>query len=115
MNSTIEQETDSMTAVETALVIESDGALDDVAEEAVVEAVGSQAETIDARELKAILEAVLFVSPEPVPVDLIPATRRPDVASPRTSEPAVMVLPEFMAVPNTTIAGIRGPGLKSRR
>jgi segregation and condensation protein B len=68
MNSTIEQETDSMTAVETALVIESDGALDDVAEEAVVEAVGSQAETIDARELKAILEAVLFVSPEPVPV-----------------------------------------------
>jgi segregation and condensation protein B len=68
MNSTIEQETDSMTAVETALVIESDGALDDVVEEAVVEAVGSQAETIDARELKAILEAVLFVSPEPVPV-----------------------------------------------
>jgi segregation and condensation protein B len=68
MNSTIEQETDSMAAVETALVIESDGALDDVAEEAVVEAVGSQAEAIDARELKAILEAVLFVSPEPVPV-----------------------------------------------
>jgi segregation and condensation protein B len=68
MNSTIEQETDSMTAVETALVIESDGAMDDVVEEAVVEAVGSQAETIDARELKAILEAVLFVSPEPVPV-----------------------------------------------
>jgi segregation and condensation protein B len=68
MNSTIEQEIDSMAAVETALVIESDGALDDVAEEAVVEAVGSQAEAIDARELKAILEAVLFVSPEPVPV-----------------------------------------------
>ena len=68
MNSTIEQETDSMTAVETALVSESDGALDDVVEEAVVEAVGSQAETIDARELKAILEAVLFVSPEPVPL-----------------------------------------------
>ena len=68
MNSTIEQETDSMTAVETALVIESNGALDDVVEEAVVEAVGSQAETIDARELKAILEAVLFVSPEPVPL-----------------------------------------------
>ena len=68
MNSTIEQEADSTTSVETASVIESDGALDDVAEEVAVEAVGSQAEAIDARELKAILEAVLFVSPEPVPV-----------------------------------------------
>jgi segregation and condensation protein B len=68
MNSTIEQETESMVQAETASVIESDGALDDVAEEAAVEAVGSQAEVIDARELKAILEAVLFVSPEPVPV-----------------------------------------------
>jgi segregation and condensation protein B len=68
MNSTIEQETDSMAPAETASVIESDGALDDVAEEAAVEAAGSQAEAIDARELKAILEAVLFVSPEPVPV-----------------------------------------------
>jgi len=68
MNSTIEQETDSMAPAETASVIESNGALDDVAEEAAVEAVGSQAEAIDARELKAILEAVLFVSPEPVPV-----------------------------------------------
>ncbi len=67
MNSTIEQETDSMVPAETASVIEIDGALDDVAEEAAVEAVGSQAEAIDARELKAILEAVLFVSPEPVP------------------------------------------------
>ncbi|THJ10952.1 MAG: SMC-Scp complex subunit ScpB [Nitrospira sp. CG24C] len=68
MNSTIEQEADSMTSVERASVIECDGALNDTAEEAVVEAVGSQAEAIDARELKAILEAVLFVSPEPVPV-----------------------------------------------
>jgi segregation and condensation protein B len=68
MNSTIEQETDSMAPAETASVIESDGALDDVAEEAAVEAAGSQTEAIDARELKAILEAVLFVSPEPVPV-----------------------------------------------
>jgi segregation and condensation protein B len=68
MNSTIEQETDSMAPAETASVIESERALDDVAEEAAVEAVGSQAEAIDARELKAILEAVLFVSPEPVPV-----------------------------------------------
>ena len=68
MNSTIEQETDSMAPAETASVIESDGALDDVAEEAAVEAAGSQTEAIDARELKAILEAVLFVSPEPVPL-----------------------------------------------
>ncbi len=68
MNSTIEEEIDSMAAVETASVIESNGALDDVTEEAAVEAVGSQAEAIDARELKAILEAVLFVSPEPVPL-----------------------------------------------
>ncbi len=41
---------------------------DDAAKEAVVEAMNSQTATIDARELKAILEAVLFVSPEPVPV-----------------------------------------------
>jgi segregation and condensation protein B len=68
MNSTIEQEIDSMTSAETASLIEGNGALDDAVEEAVVEAVGSQAEAIDARELKAILEAVLFVSPEPVPV-----------------------------------------------
>ncbi len=68
MNSTIEQETDSMAPAETASMIESNGALDDVTEEAAVEAVGSQAEAIDARELKAILEAVLFVSSEPVPV-----------------------------------------------
>lgn len=68
MNSTIEQETDSMTAVETASVIEGNGALNDTAEESVIEAEGSQAEAIDARELKAILEAVLFVSPEPVPL-----------------------------------------------
>ncbi len=68
MNSTIEQETDSMTLAETVSVIEGNGALDDAVEEAVVEAVGSQAEAIDARELKAILEAVLFVSPEPVPL-----------------------------------------------
>jgi segregation and condensation protein B len=67
MNSTIEQETDDMASIETASVIESDGALDEVPEEAAVEAVGSQ-EAIDARELKAILEAVLFVSPEPVPL-----------------------------------------------
>jgi len=68
MNATVEQETDDMTLVETAPVIEGSGAPDDAAKEAGVEAVNSQAEAIDARELKAILEAVLFVSPEPVPV-----------------------------------------------
>lgn len=68
MNSTIEQETDSMTLTETASVIEGNGALNDAVEEAAVEEASSQAEAIDARELKAILEAVLFVSPEPVPL-----------------------------------------------
>jgi len=42
--------------------------LDDAAKDVVVEAMNSQAAAIDARELKAILEAILFVSPEPVPV-----------------------------------------------
>jgi segregation and condensation protein B len=68
MSSTVEQETDDIALAETASVIESNGAPDDAAKEATVEAANSQAETLDARELKAILEAVLFVSPEPVPV-----------------------------------------------
>jgi segregation and condensation protein B len=68
MSTTMEQETDDIALAETAPVIEGSGVPDDVAEEAGVEAVNSQAEAIDARELKAILEAVLFVSPEPVPV-----------------------------------------------
>jgi segregation and condensation protein B len=68
MSTTVEQETDDIALTETALVLEGNRVPDDVAEDAAVEAVNSQAETIDARELKAILEAVLFVSPEPVPV-----------------------------------------------
>jgi len=68
MSTTVEQETDDSALAETASVIEGNGAPDDVAKEAGVEAMNSQAEAIDARELKAILEAVLFVSPEPVPV-----------------------------------------------
>jgi segregation and condensation protein B len=68
MSSTVEQETDDIALAETALVIEGNGVPDDAAKEAGVEAMNSQAEAIDARELKAILEAVLFVSPEPVPV-----------------------------------------------
>jgi segregation and condensation protein B len=68
MSSTVEQETDDIALAETASAIESSGAPDDAAKEATVEAANSQAEALDARELKAILEAVLFVSPEPVPV-----------------------------------------------
>jgi len=68
MNSTVEQETGDISVAETASVIDGNGMPDNAAKEAAVEAVKSQAEAIDAQELKAILEAVLFVSPEPVPV-----------------------------------------------
>src|SRR5580765_526756 len=68
MSPTVEQETDEIALAETASVSEGNGLSDDTAKEAGVEAVNSQTEAIDARELKAILEAVLFVSPEPVPV-----------------------------------------------
>ena len=68
MSSTVEQETDDIALAETASVIEGNGMPDDAAKDAGVEAMNSQAEAIDARELKAILEAILFVSPEPVPV-----------------------------------------------
>ena len=68
MSLTIEQETDDITLAETAPVIEGNGVPDDAAKDAAVKAVNSQTEAIDARELKAILEAVLFVSPEPVPI-----------------------------------------------
>ena len=68
MSSTVEQGTDSMAPVETTSIIEGNGVLDDTAKDASAEVMSSQAEAIDARELKAILEAVLFVSPEPVPV-----------------------------------------------
>jgi len=68
MSPTMEQETDDIVLAETESVIEGNGVPDDAAKDAGIEAVSSQAEAIDARELKAILEAVLFVSPEPVPV-----------------------------------------------
>src|SRR5215831_8111630 len=68
MSTTVEQETDDIALAETAQALEGNGAPDDAAKDASVEAVNSQVEAIDARELKAILEAVLFVSPEPVPV-----------------------------------------------
>jgi segregation and condensation protein B len=68
MNSTVEQETDDIALAETTAGIGGDVAANYAAKDNAVEAGNSQAETIDARELKAILEAVLFVSPEPVPV-----------------------------------------------
>lgn len=70
MSSTVEQDTADMSLADTALVIEGSEVPEPetAANETVVEGVHSQAEAIDTRELKAILEAVLFVSPEPVPV-----------------------------------------------
>ncbi len=68
MSLTVEQETDDMALAKTTSVIEDNGVSDDAAKDAGVEAANSQTEAIDARELKAILEAILFVSPEPVPV-----------------------------------------------
>ncbi|MGH7217401.1 MAG: SMC-Scp complex subunit ScpB [Nitrospiraceae bacterium] len=68
MSTTVEQETDDIALAETAPVLEDNGAPDHAAKDAAVEAVNSRAETIDGRELKAILEAVLFMSPDPVPV-----------------------------------------------
>lgn len=67
MNSTVEQETDDIALAETAPALESKGTPGNSAKDVPVEAVNSP-EAIDARELKAILEAILFVSPEPVPV-----------------------------------------------
>jgi len=68
VNSTVEQETDDSVLAETALGHESNGATDDAVKDVAIEPQNSQAETIDGRELKGILEAILFVSPEPVPV-----------------------------------------------
>ena len=68
MSFTVEQETDDMIHVEAASAIESNESQDEVTKETGIEAVNSRSEAIDARELKAILEAILFVSPEPVPV-----------------------------------------------
>jgi segregation and condensation protein B len=67
MSSTIEQDTDS-TSVGSPSAVEGDGVLEDASKDAGAEVVDSQAEAINQRELKAILEAVLFVSSEPVPV-----------------------------------------------
>ena len=68
MSSMVEQETDGIALAETLSVMEGNGTPDDAAKDPGGETVNSQAEAIDARELKAILEAILFVSPEPVPV-----------------------------------------------
>jgi segregation and condensation protein B len=68
MSSVMEQESDEKALAGTASVREDNGAPADAAKDAGFEGVHSQTEAIDARELKAILEAVLFVSPEPMPV-----------------------------------------------
>lgn len=71
MSSTVEQETVDMTLVEPAPVLDGGEVPEPevVVQEAVAETtMNGQAVAIDVRELKAILEAVLFVSPEPVPV-----------------------------------------------
>jgi segregation and condensation protein B len=68
MSSIMEQEPDERAPAETSAVRQDNGVPGDAAKDADVEGVNSQTETIDARELKAILEAVLFVSPEPMPV-----------------------------------------------
>ena len=68
MSLAVEQDTDDIVLAETESVSDGNGMLDDAAKDVVVEAMNSQAAAIDARELKAILEAILFVSPEPVPV-----------------------------------------------
>ena len=70
MSSTVEQETVDMTLVEPAPALDGGEVPEPevVVPEAVAGTMNSQAVAIDVRELKAILEAVLFVSPEPVPV-----------------------------------------------
>ena len=70
MSSTVEQEIDDVTLTDTAPVIEGSEAQEPeaAAKDVIAEAMSSQAVAIDVRELKAILEAILFVSPEPVPV-----------------------------------------------
>jgi segregation and condensation protein B len=68
MSLAVEQDTEDIVLAETESVSEGNGMLDDAAKDVVVEAMNSQTAAIDARELKAILEAILFVSPEPVPV-----------------------------------------------
>lgn len=67
MSSTMEQEIDS-TTLGSPSAVEGDGVLEDASKDGGAEVVDSQTEVIDQRELKAILEAVLFVSSEPVPV-----------------------------------------------
>ena len=63
MSSTVEQDTENMTLTELPPVMENPEGVepDTAAKEAVAETVMSQAVAIDMRELKAILEAVLFV------------------------------------------------------
>lgn len=70
MSSTVEQDVDDMTLVDVAPAIEAREAQEPeaAAKDVIAQAMSSQPIAIDVRELKAILEAILFVSPEPVPV-----------------------------------------------
>lgn len=68
MKSPMEQETGDTGRTDTAPANENNGTAGDLAEEAGAQAVHGRAEAMDMRELKAILEAVLFVSHEPVTI-----------------------------------------------
>src|SRR5262245_57715942 len=68
MSSTMERQTDDKARGMIAPLLDGNGVQGDAAKDDGVEAANSQAEAIDARELKAILEAILFVSSEPMPV-----------------------------------------------
>ncbi len=68
MNSTVEQEAGDSALADLPPVLEDNGAQDDATQNSAVKSVPIHTETIDGRDLKGILEAILFVSSEPVPV-----------------------------------------------
>lgn len=68
MNSTVEQEAGDNVLADLTPVLEDNGAQDDATQNSAVQGVPIHTETIEGRDLKGILEAILFVSPEPVPV-----------------------------------------------
>jgi segregation and condensation protein B len=68
MNSTVEQEAGDKVLEDLTPVLEDSGPQNDGTQNSSVKAVPIHTETIDGRDLKGILEAILFISPEPVPV-----------------------------------------------
>jgi segregation and condensation protein B len=68
MSSIMAHETGDRVLAETSSVIGDNIVTGNAAKGVGIEGVNDQAEAVDARELKAILEAVLFVSPEPMSV-----------------------------------------------